>query len=86
MMAMSSEQRRLQHFGMSTSDNRASLYAGSIAAGALCCTVVYVLAVRAGQLTFVSVPPLRWISGAITACLAFAFAPLQEIVFRGYLL
>src|SRR5262249_44690906 len=64
----------------------APLYMGAIAAGALCCAASYVFAVKTGHMTFVNVPARRWFSAAITACLAFALAPLQEIAFRAYLL
>jgi membrane protease YdiL (CAAX protease family) len=77
---------QLQHFGMWIPENWAATYIGSIAAGALCCALSYASAIGAGQLTFVGASIGRWLSATTTACLAFAFAPLQEIVFRAYLL
>src|SRR5262249_13136272 len=86
LVVLSFEHERLHRFGFSIADNWASVYLATIAAGALCCAASYFVAVSAGPLSFVNVPPHRWLSAFITACLAFLFAPLQEIIFRGYLL
>jgi membrane protease YdiL (CAAX protease family) len=86
VMLMGAERRPLHDFGVSISDNWAALLGSTFAAGVLACAVSYVAAFKAGNLALVEVPRVRWITGGITACLAFVIALLQEIIFRGYLL
>ena len=86
LVIIASERRSPHEFGIWISENWRLVYASTVAIGSLYCALSYIVALRAGLLTFVEAPTLSWITGGIKALGAFLSAPLQEIVFRGYLL
>ena len=84
---IAAERRSPAEYGLLIDDRWARQLLGGCAVGMLVYAGYCFLAVYLGALSSSGpVKPGRWVSAALTALLAFVIAPLQEIVFRGYLL
>jgi membrane protease YdiL (CAAX protease family) len=87
LKVIGAQRRETVEYGLAIDENWLRRFLPGLAIGAGVFLLYAAVAVSAGAASVqLNAPPGRWLSNSTTALLALLIAPLQEIVYRGYML